>query len=199
VTTSTPTYGARVSTAAPHPQPRARTLWEEGRRPGPLVAVAAAAGLLVVVVLDLLVFAGLSAFFDVAFVVACVATALAVRPRDFFLVGVLPPLLMAATVVTLALVDRAAVARPSDGLVQAIVSGLAHHAAALGAGYALTLVILSLRQVALRNAGRLRASGPRATLVPGHTEAQVASRRCGTRAPSPPPAGPGEAREAARR
>jgi len=157
VTGADTAYGAQVSTAAPHPQPRARTLWEEGRRPGPLVAVGAVAVVLVAVGLDLLVITGLSAFFDVVFVLTCIAAALAVRPRDFFVVGVLPPLLMATTVVVLTLVDRGAVARPEDGFAQAVVSGLAHHAAALGAGYALALAVLALRQVALRNAGRLRA------------------------------------------
>jgi hypothetical protein len=39
------------------------------------------------------------------------------------------------------------------------VSGLAHHSGSLVAGYALTLAILALRQVALRNAGTIR--GPR--------------------------------------
>ena len=43
--------------------------------------------------------------FDVAFVLVCVAAALAVRPRDFFVIGVLPPLLMAGTVAVLALLD----------------------------------------------------------------------------------------------
>jgi hypothetical protein len=89
-------------------------------------------------------------------VLGCVAAALLVRPRDFFTVGVLPPLALTATVVTLALLDRAAVARADDSLVQAVVSGLAHRAQALALGYALALAILGLRQVALRNQGRIR-------------------------------------------
>jgi hypothetical protein len=106
--------------------------------------------------LDLRVSDRLSVLFDVVFVVVCVAAALAVRPRDFFAVGVLPPLLMLGTVCALAAVARAAVADEVDGAVQAVVSGLAHHAGALVAGYALTLAFLGLRQVALRNSGRLR-------------------------------------------
>jgi hypothetical protein len=39
------------------------------------------------------------------------------------------------------------------------VSGLAHHAGALVLGYGLALVVLALRQVAMRNAGSIRASG----------------------------------------
>jgi Domain of unknown function (DUF6542) len=144
-----------VSTGAAHH----RTLWEEGRQPGRLVASAAGALVLLVVVLDLVVFSGVTAVFDVAFVLVCVAAALAVRPRDFFVIGVLPPLLMAGTVAVLALLSRSTVADPGDGFLQAVVSGLAHHSGSLVAGYALTLAILALRQVALRNAGTIR--GPR--------------------------------------
>jgi hypothetical protein len=90
-------------------------------------------------------------------VVLCLVAALAVRPRDFFAVGVLPPLMMMSTITVLSLVARGAVADEVDGLLQAVVSGLAHHAGGLVAGYALTLGVLALRQVALRNAGRLRS------------------------------------------
>jgi hypothetical protein len=100
----------------------------------------------------------LSRFFDLTFVVVCLVGALAVRPRDFFGVGVLAPLVMLTTVALLASVDTAWVAEASDGLVQAVVSGLAHHAGALLAGHALALVVLGLRQVAMRNSGRIRAS-----------------------------------------
>jgi hypothetical protein len=121
--------------------------------------VVLAAGLLIacVVLLDLALFDGLTLLFDVAFVLVCTAAALSVRPRDFFGVGVLPPLLMAATVLVLALASRASVADPGDGPLQGFVSGLAHHAGALVTGYAVTLAILALRQVALRNSGTIRA------------------------------------------
>jgi hypothetical protein len=118
--------------------------------------VAAAALALVAVVLISLVLGRLGLFFDLGFVVVCVAAALAVRPQDFFTVGVLPPLLLASTVTVLAVVDRAAVARADDAVAQAVVSGLAHHAIALVIGYALTLGVLALRQVALRHDGRIR-------------------------------------------
>lgn len=109
------------------------------------------------VLLDLRVFSDLTLLFDIAFVLVCTAAALAVRPRDFFLVGVFPPLLMAGTIAVLALVSRGSVADPSDGFVQTLVSGLAHHAGALVVGYGLTLAVLSLRQVALRHSGTIRA------------------------------------------
>ena len=126
-------YRAGVRTGAPHQ----RTLWEEGRHPGHLVVVAAGVVVLVVVLLDLAIIDGLSPAFDVLFVLVCAGTALAVRPRDFFVVGVLPPLLMAGTVAVLAVLARDAVADPADGFLQALVSGLAHHSTALVVGYAL--------------------------------------------------------------
>jgi hypothetical protein len=113
---------------------------------------------LLVVLVDLLAFRGLTLLFDVAFVLICIAAALAVRPKDFFVIGVFPPLLMLGTVVVLAVIWRATVADRTDGLLQAVVSGLAHHSGSLVVGYVLTLVLLALRQVARRNAGSIRAS-----------------------------------------
>jgi hypothetical protein len=143
-----------------------RTLWEEGRYTGRLVAFVASAAAVVVVGLNLVGAGQIGLFFDLSFVLICVAAALAIRPTEFFVVGVLPPLLMLGTVTLLALVDRTSVADADDSIVQAVVSGLAHHATALVVGYALTLTILALRQVALRNHGRLRASERRRTRRP---------------------------------
>jgi hypothetical protein len=134
-----------------------RTLWEEGRQPGRRVATVAVVSTAAVVGLNLLLTGRLTLFYDLAFVVICLAAALTVRPRDFFVVGVFPPLLMLGTVLVLALADRGAVADEGDAPVQAVVSGLAHHAGALVAGYGLTLGVLALRQLAVRNAGRIRS------------------------------------------
>jgi len=126
-----------------------RTLWEQGTRPGRQVATLTAGATLVIVLGHLLVASELTLVFDVTFVTFCVAAAFTVRPREFFVVGVLPPLLMLGAMLTLALLGRDAIAETGDGLIQAVVSGLAHHAGALVAGYGLTLVILALRQVAM--------------------------------------------------
>ncbi|MGN6574852.1 MAG: DUF6542 domain-containing protein [Nocardioides sp.] len=139
--------------------PPRKTLWEEGRHPGRLVAHAAAVVALVVVVGHLLLADGLTLAYDAVFVLSCVGAALAVRPRDFFVVGVLPPLLMAGTMLVLAIVARSTIADKGDGIVQATVSGLAHHAGSLVLGYGLALVVLALRQVAARNAGSIRSAG----------------------------------------
>ena len=103
------------------------------------------AGLLVLGI-DLAINRHLTLVFDLGFVLICVGAALAVRPRDFFQVGVLPPLLLLGLITLVAIVQRDWVAEPGDGLVQAVVSGLAHRASALLAAYVLTLAILALRQ-----------------------------------------------------
>ncbi len=134
-----------------------RTLWEQGHRPGALVAVASGIVVATAVLVDLWAFGDLTLLFDAVFVLVCGAAALQVRPRDFFVVGVFPPLLLAGAVVGVAVTAREAVADASDGLVQALVSGLAHHAGALALAYVTTLGLLALRQVAARHDGAIRA------------------------------------------
>ena len=83
--------------------------------------------------------------FDIAFVLVCLAAALAVHPRDFFPVGVLPPLLMLGLLTLAAMVRRTFVADRGDGLIQAVVSGLAHRAGGLLTAYLLVLTVLAIR------------------------------------------------------
>jgi hypothetical protein len=99
---------------------------------------------------DIAVTRDLGLSFDVGFVVVCVAAAFAVRPRDLFRVGVLPPILLAVLCVVVAVVYRSAIARPADGLVQSWLSGLAGHAGALGVGYGLALGVLAMRVRVMR-------------------------------------------------
>lgn len=101
---------------------------------------------LVVVALDLSLLGRLSLLFDIGFVTICLGAALAVHPRDFFRVGVLPPLLLLFFITALALVHRSWIADVGDGLVQAVVSGLAHRASALLTAYLLALAVLATRQ-----------------------------------------------------
>lgn len=122
-----------------------RTLWDEGREPGRQVVALGVALALTAVVLDQALLGKVGLFFDVCFVLTCVATALAVRPSDFFTVGVLPPLLMGAVFTMLGLTRPDAIADASDGVVQAVASGLGHHAGALVTGYVLCLAILAVR------------------------------------------------------
>jgi heme/copper-type cytochrome/quinol oxidase subunit 4 len=125
---------------------QARTLWEEGREPGYQVVALGLAVALTVVALDLARADRVTSLFDAVFVLVCVALALLVRPEDFFTVGVLPPLIMAAAFFLVGLTRPAAIAHPDDGVVQAVVSGLSTHAVALGVGYGLCLACLAVRR-----------------------------------------------------
>ncbi|UMG93408.1 DUF6542 domain-containing protein [Nocardioides sp. TF02-7] len=97
-------------------------------------------------VVDLLLSARLGLLFDLGFVTLSLFAAIAVRPGDFFVVSVLPPLAMLAVVVLLAAADPGSVAHARDGVVQATVSGLSTHAVALAVGYALCLAVLGVRR-----------------------------------------------------
>ncbi len=110
-----------------------------------VIRLSVLAGLLLLMI-DLAINRHLTLVFDIGFVLICVGAALAVRPRDFFQVGVLPPLLLLGLVTLVALIQRDWVADAGDGLVQAVVSGLAHRASGLLAAYVLTLAILAIRQ-----------------------------------------------------
>jgi hypothetical protein len=99
----------------------------------------------VLIAVDLGVSSGLGVVFDTGFVVLCIALALAIRPEDFFHVGVLPPMLLLGFCGVLGVVDRGAIAPRGDGLVQAVISALAHHSGSLLVGYGSALVVLAIR------------------------------------------------------
>jgi hypothetical protein len=124
----------------------ARTLWEEGDEPGRQVVALGVALALTVVVVDLALVGRVSLFFDLCFVALCVGLALVVRPTDFFVVGVLPPLIMVGVFALLGMTRPDVIAHPEDGVVQAVVSGLSHHSGALVVGYVLCLGCLAVRQ-----------------------------------------------------
>jgi hypothetical protein len=124
----------------------ARTLWEQGREPGRQVVALGAALALTAVVIDVALVGRVSLFFDLCFVTMCVGLALAVRPTDFFTVGVLPPLIMVGVFALLGLTRPAVIADPGDGVIQAVISGLSHHSGALVAGYVLCLACLETRR-----------------------------------------------------
>ena len=132
--------------------PERRTLWEEGREPGRQVVVLGVAAALSALALDLTLGGDVGLFFDLCFVALCLALALAVRPSDFFTVGVLPPLLMVGVMLLLELTRPGILGHPRDGAVQSLVTGLADHSGALVTGYLLSLLTLAVRQRFLRSA-----------------------------------------------
>ena len=137
----------------------APTLWEEGRLSASrVVRLAVLAGVLALV-LDVVVNARLTALFDVAFVLICLASVLAVRPQDFTTIALLPPLALLGMVAVLALVDTSYVADAVDGWGQAVVSGLTHRATGLAVGYALVLAVIVVRlRVRVSRARQARAA-----------------------------------------
>lgn len=142
-----------------------RTLWEQGTEPGRQVVALALALALTAVVLEQAVTGSVGWFFDVCFVLICVGAALRVRPADFFTVGVLPPLLMVAVFTLLGIARPAVIADEGDGVIQAVVSGLGHHAGALIVGYALSLGVLAVRHRVLGQASnRLGSPAPTRTI-----------------------------------
>lgn len=142
----------RVAGEPPSPGPtlvsvsRTGSVWTDGLEPGRQAVALGVAAVLTIVAIDVLLVGELSFFFDLCFIVLCLGLALVVKPHDFFTVGVLPPLMMLAVFTLLGAVAPETVADRGDGIVQAVVSGLAHHSGALVAGYAVCLGTLWLRQ-----------------------------------------------------
>lgn len=124
----------------------ARTIWEEGREPGRELVALGSAAALTAVVLDLLVGGHVSLFFDLCFVLLCVGLALAVRPTDFFTIGVLPPLLMVGVFVLLGISRPSVFGHAGDSTLQAVITGLSEHSLALVTAYLLCLAVLYVRQ-----------------------------------------------------
>lgn len=124
---------------------QAEAFWEVGREPGRQVVSLGVAVTLTAVSIDVLLVGRLTLFFDLSFMVLCLGLAALVRRRDFYLVALLPPVLLTAVFAFVALVARAAIADPSDSLLQAVVSGVATHGIALFIGYALCLGWLAWR------------------------------------------------------
>ncbi len=124
---------------------QADAFWEVGREPGRQVLTLGVAATLTAVSIDVLLVGRLTLFFDLCFMVVCLALAVLVRRRDFFMVALLPPVLMTAVFGFIALVARGTLAEANDSLLQAIVSGVATHGVALFVGYALCLGWLAWR------------------------------------------------------
>lgn len=124
---------------------RAGGFWQVGQEPGRQVALLGVALTLTAVAVDVLLVGSLSLFFDLCFMALCLGLAALVRRQDFYLVALLPPVLMVVVFGFISLVARDAVADPRDSVLQAVVSGVATHGVALFIGYALCLGWLGWR------------------------------------------------------
>ena len=127
-----------------------RTIWEEGRESGRHVVALGSAISLTVTFVDLLIDEQVGLLFDFTFVAIALTLALIVRPSDFFVVGVLPPLIMLGIFILLAATQPGSIADREDGLVQAVISGLGHHSISLFIGYTLCLGCLAMRRRVLK-------------------------------------------------
>ncbi|TQL69807.1 hypothetical protein FB381_3723 [Nocardioides albertanoniae] len=127
-----------------------RTIWEEGRESGRHVVALGSAISLTVTFVDLLIDEQVGLLFDLTFVAIAVTLALIVRPSDFFVVGVLPPLIMLGIFILLATTQPGSIADRDDSAVQAVISGLGHHSISLFIGYAACLGCLVMRRRVLR-------------------------------------------------
>ncbi|SFB78642.1 hypothetical protein SAMN04487968_101508 [Nocardioides terrae] len=134
--------------------------WHPGHEPGRQVVALGVALVLSGALLDLAITGRITWLFDVVFVLTCAALAVLVAPRDLFTVGVLPPLLMLAVFVLVALAHTAALGHRDDSVAQAVVSGLAHHSLALCLGYALCLALLAQRRRLLQPTKRVQSPAP---------------------------------------
>ena len=136
---------------------------------------------------DLAIDGRLSLVFDIAFVLICLGAALAVHPRDFFAIGVLPPLLLLGFITMLAAIHSTWVADPRDGLVQAVVSGLAHRASGLLTAYLLVLAVLAIRQrVRMKRSGYSKREGsPAPTLASSGAPSEKSTTVVGSEPHSP--------------
>jgi hypothetical protein len=123
----------------------APTLWEEGRWSGTRVTRFSISACVLLVAVDLSVAGQLDRYFDLGFVLLCLGIALAIRPDEFFSVGVLPPMLLLGICGILGIVHRAAIAPADDGIVQAVISGLAHHSGGLLVAHGGLLAVLAVR------------------------------------------------------
>lgn len=99
--------------------------------------------------LDFALTGHLSIFFDLCFVVIGLVCAMAVRRYDLFTAGVLPPLVFAAVIATVAVAAPTTLAA-GGGLSKAFMTGLAVHAGALVAGYGLALLTVGGRMLSTR-------------------------------------------------
>ena len=117
---------------------------------GRALALTATATACLVAGLDVALTGRISYFFDLCFVVLCLTAAAAVRRRDAFTAGVLPPLLLALVIAGAALIAPETLAA-SGRLTTVFVKGLASHADALMWGFAVALVTVGVRKIAGRD------------------------------------------------
>lgn len=150
-----------MSTAARPPRPRG-SLASQDLLPGQAV-VLAVMSLALVIALELLVEGRLAVLFGVAFVLVAWTVPLTVRPRGFFVAGILPPLLMTVVVVGFGLLApdhlHGQDVEAGAGAFEHVLAGFIDHATPLVVGQIGALLVLALRAGSLRSAAGPSADG----------------------------------------
>lgn len=100
--------------------------------------------------LNLVLTDALTIFFDLCFVVITLTAAMSVPRRDLFTVGVLPPLLFAAVIAGIAVLEPTTLVS-TGGVSKAFLTGLAAHAVGLVAAYSVALAVVVCRVVSDKN------------------------------------------------
>jgi uncharacterized protein DUF6542 len=115
----------------------------------PAVVVVSSACLVGAVALQLLLTDTLGVFFGSCFVLTSLTAALVVRTDGFFVVGVLPPLLLTGVLTAVAISIPSAIDAPGladdAGLVQRVIGGVVSQAGALVIGHGAAIAVLGLR------------------------------------------------------
>ena len=117
----------------------------------PAVVTVSAACVLGAAAVQLLLTDALGLFFGACFVLTSITAALVVRTDGFFVVGVLPPLLLIGVLTTVGVADPSAIDAPGlaedAGLLQRVIAGIVSQAGALVIGHGAAIAVIGLRIV----------------------------------------------------
>lgn len=144
-----PFYGGVVQVqTAPAWRPRAERLAEHELTPRGVIVLVTVL-LAATTAIEVRLTDRLGLFFTICFVLTVLTAALLVRSDGFYAVGVLPPLLMLAILVTVAWVAPQAIQAHGlvvdAGTLQRVIAGIVSHATPLAVGHALVLLVIGAR------------------------------------------------------
>lgn len=120
--------------------------WLYGTEPGRAIAPLGLALVTTAVAITWLLDSQLGLFYDLSFVTICLLLAVRIHRAEFGFAVTLPPALMGAVLVLLAVASPAMIADEGDGFVQAFVTGVATHSLALLVGWVFALLALEARR-----------------------------------------------------
>ena len=143
----TPTVGSVTAMTVPNWRPQAAKLAEHELTSRGVVVLGTAL-LCAATALQVWLASSLGVFFSICFVLTVLTTTLLVRSDGFFVVGVLPPLLMLALLTAVAYWAPTHINAPvteSAGTVQLVIAGLVAHATPLVVAHLAALGIIASR------------------------------------------------------